>query len=123
MGDRGRGLWNRLLTGEPGAHLEGWLTTRRTHISLVANSCKHVVKCPGPMPFYHLNPCSPLESAGGVGGRCSSHPILPGSVLALLQIDKKSQSTIIYHDKRTELLLLDTESYGKGLSSSVNSHK
>eukprot|EP00983_Pelagomonas_calceolata_P128849 1161551-Pelagomonas_calceolata.AAC.14 len=35
MGDWGRGLWNRLLAGEPGAHLDGWLTTRRTHVSLL----------------------------------------------------------------------------------------
>eukprot|EP00983_Pelagomonas_calceolata_P068791 1150086-Pelagomonas_calceolata.AAC.1 len=37
MGDQGRGLWNGLLAGEPGAHLDGWLTTRRTCMSLVAS--------------------------------------------------------------------------------------
>eukprot|EP00983_Pelagomonas_calceolata_P017593 551850-Pelagomonas_calceolata.AAC.2 len=36
VGDWGRGLWNGLLPGEPGPHLDGWLKTRRIHTSLVA---------------------------------------------------------------------------------------
>eukprot|EP00983_Pelagomonas_calceolata_P113878 1160032-Pelagomonas_calceolata.AAC.11 len=36
MGDWGRDLWIGLLAGEAGAHLDGWLTTRRTRISLFA---------------------------------------------------------------------------------------
>eukprot|EP00983_Pelagomonas_calceolata_P073297 1152078-Pelagomonas_calceolata.AAC.6 len=38
MGERGRGLWNGLLAGEPDAHMDGWLITRRIHTSLVASS-------------------------------------------------------------------------------------
>eukprot|EP00983_Pelagomonas_calceolata_P018039 566094-Pelagomonas_calceolata.AAC.1 len=38
MGYWGRGLCKELLAGDPGANLDGWLTTRRTHTSLVASS-------------------------------------------------------------------------------------
>eukprot|EP00983_Pelagomonas_calceolata_P050673 1142080-Pelagomonas_calceolata.AAC.3 len=92
MGDWGRGLWNGLLAGEPGAHLDGWLTTCWTHISLFRKCHLHPGGLCGEWPLHleiicivhHVAVVRPLAGHQALNLTLSEHSIHEVGVVLLI---------------------------------------